>query len=265
MRRWDAHLTMRQTGRGKGARDIAAYVSITDIFDEKEEKMQQKSEKPTQHTNGINDLTPHRNLLCISGMWTQVRSYPCTIIETAVNKQNIIHFFLLSLPLLFLLFIAFVIVPHAPTAPRRLSSYYTYGDNSSFLLSQLSQGGTITIIWRAFPDTSSPSAHRPTAITLRVLLVHEIDFQHGVCGAYPKPIILDVLKTSNVSSWPYSRTIQLPLQIRPGRYELVRQAQEARISFCVSSPLLISNAAPMNPRLGNAGKREGFSLCSRLS
>jgi hypothetical protein len=70
------------------------------FFDGKEEKMQEQSEQPIRNTNGTNNLTRHGNLLCRSGMWTRALSYPCTIIETVMKKQSIIHFFLLALPLL---------------------------------------------------------------------------------------------------------------------------------------------------------------------
>jgi hypothetical protein len=130
------------------------------------------------------------------------------------------------------------ISPH--TAPM---TYYEYEDYSSFLPERLPPGGRLTITWRAYPDTSSPSARKRTPITLSILLVSKQAFGRDLCGAYSQAILLDILQISNTSSQQYSRPIQIPLHTPPGRYELVRQRKEAGIAFCVSGPLLISSAA----------------------
>ncbi|MBO0796368.1 MAG: hypothetical protein J2P36_36215 [Ktedonobacteraceae bacterium] len=116
---------------------------------------------------------------------------------------------------------------------------YTYGDYSSSIPSQLSPGGTITITWRSFPDSSATPVEGSTPIMLTTMLVSVTAFEQEVCGAYRSPIVLNVLQTNDETSAWYTRQVQIPLHQRAGIYELVRQVKKGPVSYCWGSRLVL--------------------------
>jgi hypothetical protein len=122
---------------------------------------------------------------------------------------------------------------------------YTYQDSSSALPEQIKAGGYFLIRWRSYPDASrAPLAPQSAMITLTTMLIKETDFTHELCGAYRKPIILDVVRTTNrlsndvTHNW-YLRTLQIPIHQQAGVYELVRQVSQGSVSSCVGNRLVI--------------------------